>query len=137
MTKPSFTVSHVFLPVDDIDKALEFYQGVLGFTLVNDVSMPEFRWVTISAPGRPGVEIVLEPTGMGRSPADGDLRAQLLARGALASMIFQTDDVDAAFEHIRASGAEVLQEPIQQPYGRDFAFRDPCGNHLRFSGPPA
>lgn len=134
MTTPSFTVSHVFLPVDDPDKAIEFYVGVLGFTLTNDVTMPDFRWVTVTPPGQPGVEIVLEPAGMGRSPSDGELRMQLLARGALSGMVFTTDDLDAAFEHIRASGVEVLQEPMPQPWGvRDCAFRDPAGNHLRFN----
>jgi catechol 2,3-dioxygenase-like lactoylglutathione lyase family enzyme len=134
MTNPTFTVSHAFLPVDDPDKAIEFYCGVLGFTLVNDVKTPDFRWVTVTPPGQAGMEIVLEPAGMGRSPGDGELREQLLSRGSLGGMIFRTDDLDAAFEHIRASGAEVLQEPMQQPYGvRDCAFRDPAGNHLRFN----
>jgi predicted enzyme related to lactoylglutathione lyase len=56
-------------------------------------------------------------------------------RGSLNGVIFATDDVDATFEKIRAAGAEVLQEPIDQPYGvRDCAFRDPSGNMLRFSG---
>ncbi len=48
-------------------------------------------------------------------------------------MNFSTDDVDAAFERIRAAGGEVLQEPVDQPYGvRDCAFRDPAGNMVRF-----
>ena len=60
----------------------------------------------------------------------------LLAKGSLGGVIFETDDVDATFERIRAAGAEVMQEPIDQPYGvRDCAFRDPSGNMLRFSSP--
>ena len=62
--------------------------------------------------------------------------AELLAKGLLRGVIFRTDDCDATFERIRAAGAEVLQEPIDQPYGvRDCAFRDPSGNMLRFNQP--
>ena len=72
----------------------------------------------------------------GISAADQDKQAELLAKGLLRGLVFATDDVDATFEHIRASGAEVLQEPIDQPYGvRDCAFRDPAGNMVRFNQP--
>jgi uncharacterized glyoxalase superfamily protein PhnB len=84
------------------------------------------------------VEIVLEPPAAdpNASPADKEAMAQLLAKGMLRGLIFRTDDCDATFEHIRAAGAEVLQEPIDQPYGvRDCAFRDPAGNMLRFNQP--
>ena len=63
---------------------------------------------------------------------------ELLAKGLLRGVIFRTEDCDATFEQIRAGGAEVLQEPIDQPYGvRDCAFRDPAGNMLRFNQPSA
>jgi uncharacterized glyoxalase superfamily protein PhnB len=53
-------------------------------------------------------------------------------------IIFMTDDCDATFEQLRASGAEVLQEPIDQPWGpRDCAFRDPSGNMVRIQAPTA
>jgi uncharacterized glyoxalase superfamily protein PhnB len=96
------------------------------------------RWVTVGAPSQPGVEIVLEPplADPGASEADRRAMAELLAKGMLRAVIFATDDVDATFERVRASGAEVLQEPIDQPYGvRDCAFRDPAGNMLRFNQP--
>ncbi len=94
------------------------------------------RWVTLGSPAQPGVEIVLEPplADPGASPADRQAVAELLAKGLLRGVIFSTDDVDAAFERIRESGAEVLQEPFDQPYGvRDCAFRDPAGNTIRFA----
>jgi predicted enzyme related to lactoylglutathione lyase len=81
------------------------------------------------------VDIVLEPplANPNASPADKEAMAELLAKGMLRGVIFATDDCDATFEHIRAAGGEVLQEPIDQPYGvRDCAFRDPAGNMLRF-----
>ncbi|MEV4507241.1 VOC family protein [Streptomyces klenkii] len=129
-------LSQCFIAVDDHDKALAFYRDALGFEVRNDVGFEGMRWVTVGAPSQPDVEIVLEPPAANpnASPADKQAMAELLAKGMLRGVIFSTDDCDAAFERIRASGAEVLQEPIDQPYGvRDCAFRDPAGNMLRFT----
>jgi predicted enzyme related to lactoylglutathione lyase len=92
--------------------------------------------VTVGSPGQPGVDIVLEPplAHPDASAADRQAMAELLAKGMLRGVIFTTGDVDATFERIRAAGADVLQEPMDQPYGvRDCAFRDPSGNLLRFN----
>jgi len=129
-------LSHTFIAVDDHDRALAFYRDVLGFEVRNDVSFEGMRWVTIGSPLQPDVDIVLEPplADPNASPADRQALAELLAKGMLRAVIFATDDCDKTFEHIRASGAEVIQEPIDQPYGvRDCAFRDPAGNLLRFN----
>ncbi|WP_432250073.1 VOC family protein [Streptomyces sanyensis] len=129
-------LSQCFIAVDDHDKALAFYGDVLGLEVRNDVSFEGMRWVTVGSPAQPDVEVVLEPplADPNASPADRRAMAQLLAKGMLRAVIFSTEDCDATFEHVRASGAEVLQEPIDQPYGvRDCAFRDPSGNMLRFT----
>jgi len=128
-------ISHVFLPIHDHDEALAFYRDVLGFEVTTDVLFDGVnRWLTVSPPNQPEIAIMLELVGMGRPPADKKPLAELLAKGSLASIIFRTDDADATFEKIRKSGAEVLQEPIDQPYGvRDFSFRDPSGNQIRFA----
>jgi predicted enzyme related to lactoylglutathione lyase len=129
-------LSHCFIAVDDHDKALAFYRDALGLEVRNDVSFEGMRWVTVGPPLQPEIDIVLEPPTAtpNASPADRDAAAQLLAKGLLRAVIFTTDDVDGAFERIQASGAEVLQEPMNQPYGvRDCAFRDPAGNMLRFN----
>jgi predicted enzyme related to lactoylglutathione lyase len=84
------------------------------------------------------VNIVLEPPLADPNAADADKNAaaELLAKGLLRGINFTTDDVDATFERIRAAGGEVLQEPMDMPYGvRDCAFRDPSGNMLRFGQP--
>jgi predicted enzyme related to lactoylglutathione lyase len=131
-------LSHCFVAVDDHDKALAFYRDVLGLEVRNDVAFEGMRWVTLTPPSQPDVEIVLEPPGAdpNASPADRQALADLLAKGMLRGVMFATADCDKTFEHIRASGAEVLQEPMDQPYGvRDCAFRDPAGNMLRFSQP--
>src|SRR4051794_32605117 len=130
----TLTPNHVFVQVTDQDRALEFYRDVLGLELRTDAPVGPFRWLTVASPGAPDLEIVLESPEMGRSPEDAEALRALLAKGALSALIFSTPDLDAAFERVRAAGAEVLQEPIDQPYGvRDCAFRDPFGNHLRFS----
>ena len=127
-------LSHTFMIVDDQDKALAFYRDVLGLQLKNDVPLGDERWLTVTSPEQPDVEIVLVTASMGHSPQDAEALSALLAKGVLGSAIFATDDLAATFERLRAAGAEVLQEPIDQPYGvRDCAFRDPAGNHLRFS----
>jgi catechol 2,3-dioxygenase-like lactoylglutathione lyase family enzyme len=131
-------LSHCFITVDDQEKALAFYRDVLGLQVVNDVSFEGMRWITVSPPSQPGLEIglVTPNENMGASDADREAAASLLAKGLLSGVIFATGDCDATFEAIRASGAEVLQEPVDQPYGvRDCAFRDPAGNMIRFSQP--
>ncbi|MCB5179310.1 VOC family protein [Streptomyces antimicrobicus] len=129
-------VSQCFIAVDDHDKALAFYRDVLGLEVRNDVGFEGMRWVTVGAPGQPDVSIVLEPplADPNASAADRRTMAELMAKGLLRGVIFTTDDCDATFERISAAGAEVLQEPTDQPYGvRDCAFRDPAGNLLRFN----
>ncbi|MET0433416.1 MAG: VOC family protein [Cellulomonas sp.] len=132
------TLQQCFIAVHDHDLALAFYRDVLGLEVRNDVRFEGMRWLSVGPPSQPDVTIVLEPplADPGASDADKQAMAELLAKGLLRGVIFQTDDVDATFEHIRAAGGEVLQEPIDQPYGvRDCAFRDPSGNMLRFNQP--
>ncbi|MEV7280140.1 VOC family protein [Streptomyces sp. NPDC093111] len=134
----SISLSQCFIAVDDHDKALAFYRDVLGLEVRNDVGFEGMRWVTVGSPDQPDVEIVLEPPLADPSASEADRQAvsELLAKGMLRGVIFSTDDVDATFERIRAAGGEVLQEPVDQPYGvRDCAFRDPAGNMLRFNQP--
>ncbi|MFE8943053.1 VOC family protein [Streptomyces sp. NPDC003233] len=133
-------LKNCFIAVDDHDKALAFYRDVLGLEVRNDVSFEDMRWVTLGSPLQPDVDIVLEPPGANpdASPADRQAMAELLAKGMLRGVIFTTEDCDALYERVRASGADVLQEPTDQPYGvRDCAFRDPAGNQLRFLQRPA
>jgi catechol 2,3-dioxygenase-like lactoylglutathione lyase family enzyme len=125
------TVSRAFVQVDDPDRALAFYRDGLGLEVRNDVARESFRWITVGSEAQPGVEIVITNYVNG-GPDDGDALAALLAKGALNGVHFQTDDLDAAFEQVRAAGAEIVQEPADQPWGvRDGAVRDPAGNLVR------
>jgi catechol 2,3-dioxygenase-like lactoylglutathione lyase family enzyme len=131
------TLSTCFVLVHDPELALSFYRDSLGLELRNDVARGEFRWITLGAPAQPGVGIVLT-NYLNGSPADTDALAALIAKGALNGVHFHSDDLDASFEKLQASGAEIVQEPTDQPWGtRDFAVRDPSGNLLRVDQPPA
>jgi len=127
------SISGVHILVDDPDAALAFYQDTLGFTKLFEAENGGYRWITLSPPTQPDIQIVLEQPHGGRSKENGDAIAALLAKGELQMVQFKTDDLDATFERIsQAPGAEVLQEPTDQPWGqRDAAFRDPAGNLVR------
>ena len=127
------TLSSTFIPVTDPDEALTFYRDALGLDVKLDVSSEGFRWVTVGAPSQ-DVDIVLFQPHGGRSPAEGDALQALVTQGSLQAAIFRSDDLDTTFEKVRASGAEVLQEPTSQPWGvRDCALRDPSGNMVRIA----
>ncbi|MDT7784709.1 MAG: hypothetical protein QOF58_3128 [Pseudonocardiales bacterium] len=129
-------LSHTFLFVHDQDAALKFYRDVVGLEVRTDESVEDYRWLTVGPAGQPDIEIGLSAVGPPVPPTDYETLHALLAKGSLHGIIFEIDDVDAKFEQVRAAGAEVLQEPIDQFYGvRDCAFRDPSGNMIRFSSP--
>jgi uncharacterized glyoxalase superfamily protein PhnB len=130
------TINATFLPHDDADAALAFYRDTLGFEVRNDVGYGGKRWITVGPPGQPGTSIVLHPPGADPGITDDERRtiAEMMAKGTYAIIILATKDLDGTFERLQASGAEVVQEPIEQPYGiRDCAFRDPAGNLIRIS----
>jgi catechol 2,3-dioxygenase-like lactoylglutathione lyase family enzyme len=125
------TLASTFISVQDPEAALGFYRDALGLEVRLDVSNGEFRWITVGAPGQ-DVGIVLSQPHGGRSQPEGDALLALVTKGALQAAIFRTDDLDATFEKVRAWGAEVLEEPTDQPWGvRDCALRDPSGNLVR------
>jgi catechol 2,3-dioxygenase-like lactoylglutathione lyase family enzyme len=130
----SIALQYCHVTVNDLDESLAFYTSALGLEVVNDVASGQYRWVTLGIPDQPGLGIVLSEPHAGRSQADGDALQELLTKGVLPIIIFRAGNLDATFEKLRAHGAEVLQEPIDQPWGpRDCAFRDPSGNLVRIS----
>jgi catechol 2,3-dioxygenase-like lactoylglutathione lyase family enzyme len=133
----TLSITHTPVYCTDLDEALAFYTQRLGFEVRQDVPMgPEMRWLTVGAPGS-AHELLLSAVDQHIAPADRVSMREIVAKGDLAVFI-QVDDLDKTFESLRAAGAEVLQEPIDQAYGvRDAAVRDPSGNHLRLSQPLA
>jgi uncharacterized glyoxalase superfamily protein PhnB len=123
-----------FVIVDDHDKALAFYRDALGFEVRNDVRYAGMRWVSVGPPSQPDIHIVLEPPAAdpGISPSDRTVISDLLAKGLLRGLNFSTPDLEGTFDRLQATGAEVVQEPMDMPYGsRECAFRDPAGNLIR------
>ncbi len=125
-----------FLPADDPDTSLAFYRDVLGFEVRNDVGYGQMRWITVGSPDQPQTSIVLSPPAADPGLTDDERRtiAEMMAKGSYATLVLATSDVDGTFEKLAGAGAEVTQEPMDQPWGvRDCAFRDPAGNHLRIN----
>ncbi len=125
--------------MDDHDKALAFYRDALGFEVRNDVRYAGMRWVTLGSPSQPDINIVLEPPAAdpGISPSDREAIGDLLAKGILGRLNFSTPDLEGTFDRVQATGADVVQEPMEMPYGtRECAFRDPAGNLIRFIQSP-
>ena len=125
------TIHASFLPHDDPDASLAFYRDTLGFEVRNDVGYKGMRWITVGPADQPGTSIVLHPPAADPGVTDDERRTivEMMAKGTYAAILLATADLDGTFERVQASGAEVVQEPTEQPYGiRDCAFRDPAGN---------
>lgn len=132
----NITIHYAFLPQTDPEATLAFYRGILGFEVRNDVGYEGMRWLTVGPPGQPETSIVLHPPAVDPGITDDERRTilELIAKGSYGALTLATDDLDGLFERLEASGADVLQEPTDQPYGvRDCAFRDPSGNLLRIN----
>ncbi|HEY5435680.1 MAG TPA: VOC family protein [Candidatus Limnocylindrales bacterium] len=130
------TIHSTFLPHTDPDASLAFYRDALGFEVRADVGYGGMRWITVGPVGQPDTAIVLEPPAIDPGLTDDERRTivELMAKGSYARVILATADLDGAFARLQASGAEVVQEPTEQPYGvRDCAFRDPAGNLVRIN----
>ncbi len=128
------TIHASFLPHDDPDAALAFYRDTLGFEVRNDVGFKGMRWITVGPVGQPETSIVLHPPAADPGVTEDERKtiAEMMAKGTYASLVLATPDVDGTFERVQAGDAEVVQEPMDQPYGvRDCAFRDPAGNMIR------
>ncbi|MCI0633474.1 MAG: VOC family protein [Actinobacteria bacterium] len=128
------TIHTTFLPHDDPKESLAFYRDVLGFEVRQDVGDGRMRWITVGPADQPGTSILLAPPAADPGITDDERRTivEMMAKGTYGWILLATKDVDGTFEQLQAGGAEVVQEPIDQPYGvRDCAFRDPAGNLIR------
>ena len=128
------TIHSSFLAHDDPEASLAFYRDVLGFEVRLDVGQGTMRWITIGPPGQPGTNIVLAPPAVDPGITDDERRTilEMMAKGTYGILLLATKELDSTFEQLQASDAEIVQEPIEQPYGvRDCAVRDPAGNMIR------
>ncbi|MBO3742578.1 VOC family protein [Actinoplanes flavus] len=132
----SLVIQSAFLPADDPERSLAFYRDGLGFEVRLDVGYGDMRWITVGPPGQPQTSIVLHPPGVDPGLTDQERRtiAEMMAKGCYAGIILGATDLQETYEKLAASGAEVVQEPFDQPFGvRDCAFRDPAGNLIRIN----
>jgi uncharacterized glyoxalase superfamily protein PhnB len=128
------TIHSSMLPHDDPEASLAFYRDTLGFEVRLDVGKGKMRWITVGPPGQPDTSVVLSPPAANPGITDDERRtiAEMMAKGTYAMFMLATKDLDGAFERLQAAGAEIVQEPTEQPYGlRDCAVRDPAGNLIR------
>ena len=127
----SFTVATIM--VLDKDEALDFYVNKLGLEVGQDFKQGDYRWLTVRVPGEKGTEISLEQPG---SPLHDDATAEqireLVTKGAMIGLVFQTDDARALYETLKERGVtDFTQEPTDHFYGTDMGIRDPFGNPIR------
>ncbi|HEX2026134.1 MAG TPA: VOC family protein [Actinomycetota bacterium] len=124
----------VFLPHDDPETSLSFYRDILGFEVRTDVGEGKMRWITVGPAGQPDTSILLAPPAADPGVTEEERRTivEMMAKGTYGWILLATKDVDDTFQRLVTGGAEVVQEPTEQPYGvRDCAFRDPAGNLIR------
>lgn len=130
----NITIHTSFLPQNDPDAAVAFYRDILGFEIRNDVGYNGMRWITVGPVGQPDTNVVLFPPAANPGVTEDEQRmiAEMMAKGTYGHLVLASDELDAAFAQVETRGAEVVQEPTDQPYGiRDCAFRDPSGNLIR------
>ncbi|MET8756896.1 VOC family protein [Lentzea sp. NPDC004782] len=122
-----------FLPHTDPDASLAFYRDLLGWEVRADVGQGTMRWITV-APAGSASSVVLEPPAMaeGLTDAQKTAIAEMIEGGSYGYIQLSTPDLEGVFDKLQANGADVVQEPTDQPWGaRDCVFRDPAGNNVR------
>ena len=130
----TITIHSSFLPHTDPGASLAFYRDVLGFEVRLDFGSGTNRWITVGPADQPDPAIVLHPptANPGLTEAEGRTLLELMAKGSYFGVNLASTDLGDTFSRLESSGAEVVQEPTDQPYGvRDCAFRDPAGNMVR------
>ncbi len=123
-------LSHATLYVNDQKKAYEVYVNKMGFKVNTDMSMDNGkRWLTVSPPNQPEIEILLAEPGEPMFSKDmiPHLRA-LLDKDAMGGGVWETDDVQKTYQDLKAKGIEFMKAPTKEFYGIEALFKDGCGN---------
>lgn len=120
--------------VFDLDEALDFYVGKLGFSVQMDAIEDGHRFVLVTTPDDPELPLMFavpEPPLMDTETAK-QLR-ELVAKGVLGPGALNTPDCRRTATELKAKGVEFVEEPEDRFYGIDAGFRDPFGNHWRLT----
>jgi len=116
--------------VDDQEKALRFYTGVLGLTKKGDVTNGPFRWLTVASADEPsGAELQL---ALNSNPAARAYQEALFQQNQPAAMFF-TKDIKGDYERIKARGAEFTMPPTKVTGSTIAILKDTCGNFIQIS----
>jgi catechol 2,3-dioxygenase-like lactoylglutathione lyase family enzyme len=131
-------LSHASFFVSDQNKAYDFYVNKLGFKVNTDATMDNgFRWLTVTPPDQPDLEIVLFPVG-GPNGFDEDVNKALnflLEKGVMGAGAFYTSDCHATYEELKTKGVQFKSEPKEQFYGIEAIITDGCGNWFSMTQP--
>ena len=129
ITKLNVTTIYVL----DKDEALDFYVNKLGLEVGNDFKQGSYRWLTVRVPGGAETEISLEEPGPPlHDEATGAQIRELVTKGAMTGLVFNTDDARGLYETLKTRGVvDFTQEPTEHFYGTDMGIRDPFGNAIR------
>lgn len=132
-------LSHASFFVTDQDKAYDFYVNKLGFKVNTDATMDNgFRWLTVTPPEQPDMEIVLFPATGNANGLEDDVKAALkllLDKGVMGAGVLQTNDCRATYEELKAKGVHFKSEPKEQFYGVEAIVTDGCGNWFSMTEP--
>jgi catechol 2,3-dioxygenase-like lactoylglutathione lyase family enzyme len=134
VTAMDITIHTTVLPHDDPEASVAFYRDLLGFEVRTDVGNGKMRWITVGPVDQPDTSILLAPPAVDPGITADERRtiAEMMAKGTYGWIMLATPDLDGTFDRLQASDADIVQEPIDQPYGiRDCAVRDPAGNLVR------
>lgn len=123
-------LSHAGLMVRDQAQAYDVYVNKLGFKVQTDVTMDNgFRWLTVSPPNQPDLQIVLsEPVEPMFSPDLIPHVRALLDKDAMSGGVWEADDCQKTYEALKARGIEFIKPPTKEFYGVEALFKDGCGN---------
>jgi catechol 2,3-dioxygenase-like lactoylglutathione lyase family enzyme len=124
-------MSHTNIYVLDQDSAYDFYVNKLGFKVATDAPFgPGMRWLTVTAPDQPDVEIILMHVkeGMSLSKEKADKLRELVKSGTFGFGVFHCKDIYATYEELKAKGVEFSKAPTEEFYGIEALFRDDSGN---------
>ncbi|MFA7208757.1 MAG: VOC family protein [Parcubacteria group bacterium] len=121
-------VTSVF--VDDQEKALKFYVDVLGFVKKSDVSVGEYRWLTVVSPEQPeGTELLLEPNG---NRAAKEYQKAIFEQGIPATAFF-VKDIQKEYEKLKGAGVRFTMQPTKVTGSTIATFDDSCGNLIQIN----
>jgi catechol 2,3-dioxygenase-like lactoylglutathione lyase family enzyme len=127
----------IAIKVLDQDEALDFYVNKLGLEVAQDFNQGPVRWLTVRVPGDGGTEIYIErPAPPAYDEATAEQLRELITKGAMSFVAFETDDARGLYETLKARGVtDFTQEPTDHFYGTDMGIRDPFGNAIRILQP--